>query len=89
MSRPYFKPFGPWLGVPKERQHICAVDGCEAEGKAHRCPGDDSNHFHGCVHYSEISEELYARGLKMREGWGLLCDEHYAVVADTWREKKR
>jgi len=88
MDRSYIKPWGPWLGVPPERQTICAVDGCETPGRSHQCPGDSTNHFHGCVHYDEISEQLYARGLKMRDGWGLLCDAHYKVVVKVWSEKK-
>jgi hypothetical protein len=74
-------PFGPWLGVPKARQHLCAIDGCEADGKSHRCPADDSMHFHGCVHYETTGEDLYVKHqLKLRHGWGLLCDAHYEIV---------
>jgi hypothetical protein len=73
--------FGPWLGVPKVRQHLCAVDGCEAEGQAHRCPADDTQHFHGCVHYEHVSEALYVEHqCKLRQGWGLLCAKHYSIV---------
>jgi hypothetical protein len=81
--------FGPWLGVPKERQHICAIDGCELEGKAQRCPADDTNHFHGCVHYETTSEALYVEHhLKLRHGWGLLCDQHYKLVRDILERKQ-
>lgn len=34
-------PFGPWIGVPKNRQTICAVMDCPATGVfAGYCPAD-------------------------------------------------
>jgi hypothetical protein len=81
MTKPYTAPFGPWLGVPKVKQHLCAIEGCEVEGQAHRCTADDSMHAHGCVHYETAKDALEAKhGLKFRQGWGLLCDEHYEIV---------
>lgn len=66
-------PFGPWIGVPKERQNICAVVDCPATGVfAGYCPADRGSHHHGCIHYQDMTTAL-----KFREGsWGLLCAQH-------------
>lgn len=89
MSSPHIVAWGPWLGVPKERQHLCAVDGCEDAGAAHECPADSTRHFHGCVHYEHASEALYVEHkAKLRQGWGLLCDKHYALVRDIMGRSK-
>jgi hypothetical protein len=73
--------WGPWIGVPPERQSLCAVEGCLTPGKPQGpCPTDGNpGHHHGCVHYER---GLVDTGLTFRKGWGWLCDEHYAVVAE-------
>lgn len=67
--------WGPWMGVPRERQRVCAVEGCIVEGRPHVCLADGAYHHHGCVHYERLGE---AAGLTFREGgWCWLCDGHY------------
>lgn len=71
--------FGPWVGVPKERQRICAVEGCEREAYPQPCPMcavGGKWHHHGCIHY----QTLDTHGLTFREGWGYLCHPHYDIV---------
>lgn len=78
-------PFGPWLGVPSERQKLCAVVGCEAEGKPHPCPYDGGFHHHGCIHYDCVasSDDVKRSGLVFRKGsWGLICDAHYNTLTE-------
>jgi len=63
--------------------NVCAVLGCEAEGKVHECPYDGSLHRHGRIHYDcgyPVSR------LEFRDGWHLICDEHYAVCCQERRE---
>lgn len=70
--------FGPWIGVPKDRQTLCAVKDCEAAGVfANYCPADRGAHHHGCVHYKDV----VGHGLTFRDGsWGLLCAAHLRQV---------
>ncbi len=80
--------FGPWWGVPPERQLLCAIDGCKIEGQRQVCPADGNTHHHGCVHYERVSEALYTEhGLRLRHGWGLLCPTHYGMVRDLFGRK--
>lgn len=72
--------FGPWVGVPKDRQMICAVEDCPEEGKRHACLYDGRLHHHGCIHYDCEAAKSTNHGLKFRKGWGLLCDGHYKVL---------
>lgn len=76
--------FGPWIGVPRERQTLCAVVDCIAPGMPHRCPWDGQRHHHGCVHYDcQAAQPAVARsGLEFRPGWGLLCSYHYAALVE-------
>ncbi|HZJ67659.1 MAG TPA: hypothetical protein VFD36_29350 [Kofleriaceae bacterium] len=66
----------------------CAVVGCTAEGKPHRCPHDGTFHGHGRVHYNgPPTSSLTFRG----DGWYLICDEHYEHVAKerrAWEQGK-
>jgi len=74
------KNIGPWVGVPAERQTVCAVEGCDGEGRPQPCPYDGQFHHHGCVHYECDNGRS---GLKFRpraDGWALICDAHYAVL---------
>jgi hypothetical protein len=71
--------FGPWLGVSRERQTLCAVEGCADKGKSHVCPYDGAAHHHGCVHYEC---DAGRSGLQFRKGWGLVCDKHYAMLRE-------
>lgn len=77
MSEPQW---GPWVGVPKSKQSLCAVEGCEHRGTPHRCLYDGSSHHHGCVHYDCAAAEATKHGLKFRDGWGWLCASHYVVL---------
>jgi len=72
-------PFGPWIGVPKERQTICAVVDCPGLGVfANYCPADRGSHHHGCIHYAA---PVIKTGLKFRKGsWGLLCAAHLRQI---------
>ena len=57
---------------------LCAVDGCDHEGKPQICPFDHRAHRHGCIHYGC---GYPASALTYRaEGWHWICDEHYKVV---------
>jgi hypothetical protein len=87
---PYPKaPWGPWIAVPKQYQTLCAVIGCKTLGRPQKCPADGNTHHHGCIHYEHTGEELYARHrLQLRTGWGLICDEHYALVAAIIHEQR-
>lgn len=74
--------FGPWLGVPSQRQLICAVEGCPKRGMPYRCLYDGAEHHHGCIHYDCDAAKVTNHGLTFREpGWGLLCPKHYDVLA--------
>jgi len=59
---------------------LCAVLGCVSPGRAHTCPADGTSHGHGRVHYEHCHSALV-----FREGWHLVCDEHYRVLADSRR----
>ncbi len=73
--------FGPWLGVPEERQHICAVVDCAGAGRRQTCLYDGRHHHHGCIHYNCPAADVTEHGLRFRpRSWGLLCDEHFAVL---------
>lgn len=79
--------FGPWIGVPKENQLVCAVEGCERTGVAHPCPYDGSHHHHGCVHYGceAARADVERSGLVFRSGgWCLLCDLHFEALTKPW-----
>ncbi len=80
---------GPWLGVTKARQTLCAIDGCDVPGLPHRCFADDTTHHHGCVHYESLGQVLYTEHkLRLRRGWGLLCDAHYKLAADLFKKTR-
>jgi hypothetical protein len=73
----YEPTFGPWVGVPRSKQRMCAVEGCAHEGVESRCLYDGSTHHHGCIHYEcQVAEQTH-HGLTFRDGWGLLCPSHY------------
>lgn len=75
--------WGPWLGVPKEKQTLCAVVDCERVGVfAGYCPADRGHHHHGCIHYDapSVADVVAKHGLKFREGWGLLCTHHLRMM---------
>jgi hypothetical protein len=64
---------------------LCAVVGCENEGRRQRCPIDGRVHGHGRVHYPRDAEdrETWGHHLTFRpyeEGWCLMCDMHMAVL---------
>ena len=69
-------PGGGFGVVPQDI--LCAVDGCENPGMPQRCPADGAYHRHGMVHYTYAKP---GHGLTFREGWHLICDEHYKVIA--------
>lgn len=72
--------WGPWVGVPEERQTVCAVEGCIVEGKPQRCFADGGNHHHGCVHYQRLPNTA---GLVFRKGgWCWLCEGHYQQLLE-------
>jgi hypothetical protein len=72
--------WGPWVGVPEERQDVCAVDWCLDPGKPQVCLADGANHHHGCVHYKHLPDHA---GLTFREGgWCWLCDHHYQLLKE-------
>ena len=79
--------FGPWMGVPEAQQHLCAVIGCEVEGKPQVCFADGANHHHGCVHYDTVKNRT--KGLTLRDGGGWLCDEHYEEIKRTFPHTHR
>ena len=60
---------------------LCAVDGCEKEGKPQVCPHDGRMHHHGRIHYDCGYPVHSLKFRSMDEGWFLICDEHYQVVA--------
>ncbi len=82
--------FGPWAGVPERRKTLCAVVDCIAPGKEHACPFDGRLHHHGCIHYdcAAAAPAVEACGLVFRDGWGLLCDTHYARLVDAFEGDK-
>lgn len=57
---------------------VCAVIGCEKEGKPHVCPHDGRFHGHGCVHYN-CGCPVHSLTFRT-DGWYWLCDEHYEIV---------
>ena len=72
--------WGPWVGVPTDRQHVCAVEGCIVEGRPQVCIADGAYHHHGCVHYDHLPNTA---GLTFREGgWCWLCDGHYRQLEE-------
>ena len=72
--------WGPWIGVPEDKQDLCAVEGCTEKGLPHSyCPGDGGSHHHGCVHY-DCRRVGDSHGLTFRKGWGWLCQKHYGMV---------
>lgn len=72
--------WGPWVGVPEDRQTVCAVDGCDAPGQPHVCLADGSYHHHGCVHYEYLPNNA---GLTfLTGGWCWLCDGHYQQLRE-------
>ena len=77
---------GPWVGVPAERQSVCAVVGCEAKGKPQICPYDGHYHHHGCIHYADAAA---GHGLTFRtDGWCYVCDTHHAVLVSAHSTRK-
>lgn len=74
--------YGPWVGVSKENQTVCMVLGCTHQGKPNPCPYDGAHHHHGCIHYDceAAKVDVKRTGFKFRQGWGLLCDEHYNAL---------
>lgn len=79
---------GPWLGVPKESQLVCAVEGCPEEGKRQICLYDGKLHHHGCIHYNCEAAKMTKHGLTFREGgWALMCDKDYAVMKKAYEER--
>ena len=68
------------MGVPEEKQRLCAVEDCASEGKPHTCIYDDRHHHHGCVHYNCKAAEETKHGLVFRKGWGWLCSGHYKTL---------
>lgn len=75
--------YGPWVGVPEDRQRLCAVADCPKTGRRQVCFADGRYHHHGCVHYESAMQRA---GIKPRgKSWGLLCDDHYAVLKEGLR----
>lgn len=68
--------YGGGFGVTAQ-DGDCAVDGCEAPGKMQTCPADGKLHRHGMVHYRHMKSDL-----PFREGWHLICDEHYKALTE-------
>ena len=67
-----------FLGVSTPTNRQCAVEDCKEQGFSRTCPYDERRHSHGMIHY----DCGYPKSaLKFREGWWLICDEHYAFVA--------
>ncbi len=60
---------------PQQPPPVCGVVDCTNIGKANRCPADGERHSHGRIHYTYCGDH----GLTFREGWHLICDEHFAV----------
>ena len=58
-------------------ESICAVIGCENNGRRQICPIDRRNHHHGRVHYDTWPSSLSFRDMK--DGWFLMCDGHFAT----------
>jgi hypothetical protein len=82
---------GPWMGVPKEKQRVCAIEDCIVTGKNQVCPYDGALHHHGCIHYKDCAKEDAAKlGLKFREGgWAKMCDFHYGLLLDAYEARRR
>jgi len=70
--------WGPWLGVPEESRHVCAVRGCEREASPQICPFDGRYHHHGCIHYDRAPGRIPE--LEFLDGWGWVCDFHYGAI---------
>lgn len=66
--------YGPWIGVPHERQAVCAVVDCRQRGRPQVCYSDGRYHHHGCVHYDTADPRV------RQYVWCWLCDEHYALL---------
>jgi len=81
--------WGPWVGVPKSKQTLCAVSGCEHRGIPQVCLYDGRRHHHGCIHYDCDAAKMTRHGLMFREGWGLLCPSHYAVLLNAQTRYKQ
>ncbi len=87
MSKP--TNIGPWMGVPKEKQHVCAVKDCITPGKPHACFYDGGYHHHGCIHYSCAAVDAEKLGLKFHEdAWALLCDFHYTLLYEAFQARQ-
>lgn len=84
----YEPTWGPWVGVPTSKQRLCAVEGCEHRGEPQRCLYDGREHHHGCIHYDCEAAKITNHGLTFRDGWGLLCASHYAVLRRAQRQLK-
>ena len=63
--------WGPWMGVPEERQRVCAFKDCANRGGPKICPYDGRYHHHGCIHY-DMSDPRMRQG-----GWCYVCQGHY------------
>lgn len=72
--------WGPWVGVPKSKRNLCAVEGCEHTAVPQICLYDGRYHHHGCIHYDCDAAKVTEHGLQFRDGWGWLCPSHYAVL---------
>lgn len=77
--------FGPWIGVPKDQQGICAVEGCTERGECHPCFYDGTTHHHGCIHYDK--KAFAEAGHVVRPGWGWLCNTHFQIAWELFRAK--
>lgn len=71
--------WGPWVGVPKARQYVCAFQDCNRRGHARVCPYDGRYHHHGCIHYPKDE--------RMRDGWCYVCDEHFDLLVAELKER--
>jgi hypothetical protein len=79
---------GPWVGVPRDRHDVCAVEACTTPGEPQRCLYDGAYHHHGCVHYDCPAAEATNHGLTFRpNGWAWLCAGHYAVLVEAYQRK--
>lgn len=71
--------WGPWVGAPEAKRHLCAVVGCEAQGLPQVCLADGRYHHHGCIHYDHLGSKA---GLTFRKGWGWICETHYQQLKE-------
>ena len=76
----YEATWGPWVGVPRSKLAICAVEGCDHVGEPQTCLYDGRDHHHGCIHYDCDAAKATKHGLTFRDGWGYLCASHYAIL---------